>query len=257
MLRRLDRLAALQLRQQALVGAVAVALLSALRVVSRMWFLTGGSLGEAMQPAIAALVLESPLGAAVQMRAVGCAALLFLMVGTRFNRWIGAAGAVLICASFGLRGHVAQGDGGLLPVLVTLHLLTAAFWVGGFRPLYSLACADPRAAGEAAHEFGRLALWAVAVLVAAGGALLFTLTGGLAALGTLYGQVFALKLGAFAILLGLAAMNKLRLTPAMRTGSSAAARQLRQSIRMEMRLVLVILAVTAIVTETTAAVAAG
>jgi len=59
------------------------------------------------------------------------------------------------------------------------------------------------------------------------------------------------KLILVACLLGLAAFNKLRLTPRLRRGDARAARSLRTSIRLELLLGISILAVTATFTALT------
>ena len=90
-------------------------------------------------------------------------------------------------------------------------------------------------------------------LAAAGVALFVILTADpLAALGTPYGQLLAVKLLLFAPLLGLAAYNKLRLTPALEAGVAGAGARLRRSIRLEALAVLAILATTATLTTVAA-----
>ena len=104
-------------------------------------------------------------------------------------------------------------------------------------------------AGAAAEEFGRRALWVVPALAVAGGGLLVLLAGNpLDALSTPYGQLLAIKLAVFVLLLGLAAFNKLRVTPVLLAGDSAASGRLRQSIRLEFAAVSTILAATATLT---------
>ena len=141
----------------------------------------------------------------------------------------------------------------VLGVLVALHLLGLAFWVGVFAPLHRLAGSDARAAGALAAEFSAWAVRIVPALVAAGVALFVILTADpLAALGTSYGQLLATKLLLFAPLLGLAGYNKLRLTPALEGGVAGAGARLRRSIRLEALAVLAILATTATLTTVSA-----
>ena len=104
----------------------------------------------------------------------------------------------------------------VLAALVTAHILGLAFWVGAFVPLYRPAGRGPlHDAGRLANDFGHTALWVVVGLAVAGLSTFVLLTGGGArTLATPYGQFCALKLGLFCAVLGLAARNKLRLTPA-------------------------------------------
>ena len=90
-------------------------------------------------------------------------------------------------------------------------------------------------------------------LAVAGVALFVLLTGDpLAALGTPYGWILAVKLLLFTLLLGLAALNKYRLTPALQMGTLRAGGHLRRSIRLEAAAVLAILATTATLTTVAA-----
>jgi putative copper resistance protein D len=98
-------------------------------------------------------------------------------------------------------------------------------------------------------RFGRLGLFAVGGLLAAGLCVLSILLGGVAELwSSAYGRCITLKLGLVACLLCMAAFNKLRLTPRLLSGDPAAVRILRASIRVEMSLGGLILAVTATLT---------
>ena len=63
----------------------------------------------------------------------------------------------------------------------------------------------------------------------------------LEALSTPYGQFFAIKLGVFLGIIGFAACNKLRLTPALLLQEPRASAHLRRSIQMELVLVALIL----------------
>ena len=68
--------------------------------------------------------------------------------------------------------------------------------------------------------------------------MLVLLTGNpLDALATEYGRLLAVKLALFLLLLGLAAFNKLRLTPALLADDAGAGIRLRQSIRLELAVV--------------------
>ena len=251
-LARLDRDTVGAVRRLAVAGAVAAALLSALRIPVRASFLMGGSFSGAIDPAILGMVADSPLGTSLAVRLAGLALICLLVVDRPAARRAAGLGAMLACASFALRGHALEEPRLVLAALVTLHLMGLAFWVGVFMPLHRLIRTDPETAGALAEEFGRKAVRVVVALVAAGAALLVLLTGDpIAALASPYGQLLAVKLCLFAPLLGLAAVNKLRLTPALRAGDTTAGLRLRRSIRMEILAVLAILVTTA--TLTTAA----
>ena len=138
-------------------------------------------------------------------------------------------------------------------LLLSVHLLGVAFWLGALVPLLIVARDGdlPRTAAAAAR-FGAAAIFVVGGLMAAGLGLLWMLLGGVTALwGSAYGRYVMFKLAFVAGLLCLAAFNKLRLTPRLRGGDARAARSLRTSIRLELLLGMLILAATATLTTLT------
>ena len=246
---RLDAPTARSVRRTAVAAAAVAATASVLLIPARASFLAGGTLSGALEPAIVEMVVESPLGASVWTRLAGLALVCLTVFDDRRARAAAGCGALLVCASFALHGHTLDEARLALGLLLTLHLLGLAFWVGIFVPLHRLAGRDAGAAGGLAAEFSAWAVRIVPVLAAAGAALFVVLTGDpVAALGTPYGQLLAVKLFLFAPLLGLAAFNKLRLTPALRTEPLRAGASLRRSIRGEAAIVLAILATTATLT---------
>lgn len=138
----------------------------------------------------------------------------------------------------------------MLAALISLHILGLAFWIGALAPIYRLS-GNPEGtvAGQVSQDFGRLAVWVVGGLTLAGGVTLWLLTGNLLnSFFTPYGQFIAIKLGVFVGIIGLAAWNKLRLTPALLRQEQGAGRNLRQSIRAEALLVALVLLTTAVLT---------
>ena len=233
--------------------AITAGLASAALIPVGAIYLAGGSWAGAADPALTGMVAESPVGRSLLVRIAGLAVVAVLLISGRAPALVAVAGAGVVCASFAFRGHVLAEPRVILGALVTAHLLGLAFWIGAFAPLHRLAGrADPMRAGAAADEFGRRALWVVPALVVAGAALLVLLAGNpLDAVQTTYGRLLAVKLAVFVLLLGLAAFNRLRLTPALLAGDAGAGARLRRSIGLEFAAVLVILAVTAVLTTVT------
>jgi len=248
-LTRFDGAAARSVRRTAVTGAAFAAAASVLRIPVQASFLMGGSMAGAFDPAIVGMVVESPLGTSLWIRLGGLALVSLVVVGRPAARAAAGVGAVLVCASFAFRGHSLEEPRLVLGALVTFHLLGLAFWVGVFAPLHRLAGRDAHAAGALAAEFSGWAVRVVPALAAAGVALFVILTADpLAALGTPYGQLLAAKLALFVLLLGLAALNRYRLTPALQMRTLRAGANLRRSIRLEALVVLAILATTATLT---------
>ena len=242
MLRSLARMAALT--------AISAAALSVLRLPVRASFLMGGSLDGALDPMVLGMVTDSPLGTSVTLRLIGLALILAILLPWRGSQWIAAAGALVVAASFAFRGHTLEEPRLLLGLLITVHILGLAFWIGAVAPLaWASVRREADLAGPLAQEFGEKALWVVGALVAAG-ALTLLLFGAATpqALATPYGQAFTVKLALFAGILSLAAMNKMRLTPALLAAAPGAGDRLRRSIWFEAALVGAILLTTAAVT---------
>ena len=236
-----------------LACAVAAGLASAALIPVGAIYLAGGSWTGAVDPALTGMVAASPVGESLVVRIAGLAVVAVLFVSGRAPALAAVAGAGVVCVSFAFRGHVLTEPRVILGALVTAHLLGLSFWIGAFAPLRRLAGhADPVRAGAAADEFGRRALWVVPALAVAGAVLLVLLAGNpLDAVETTYGRLLAVKLAVFVLLLGLAAFNRLRFTPALLAGDAGAGARLRRSIGLEFAAVLVILAVTAVLTTVT------
>ena len=196
------------------------------------------------------MVLQAGPGRSAAIRAAG---LVLAAVGILPQRpaWWALLGAAAAATSFAWTGHTHSLTPHAIPVLLLgVHLLGVAFWLGALAPL-EIAASGHDAAGvaAAAARFSAAATVVVAGLIAAAATLLGLLLGGFADIGgSAYGRWFALKLAIVAGLLGVAAFNKWRLTPRLRVGDEGAVRGLRATLRLEMLLGILILAVTATVT---------
>ena len=240
----------LRLARQLAVGAALVGLaVLAVRFGIRAARISGMGLGGAIDPMMLGFVWESPLGTAAIWRGMGELAILTVLI-PRIGRWIALAGSLAVAISFAQVGHSLGAPRAPLAMLLVLHLLAAAFWVGALLPLHRAARTP--AGGDLLHYFGNAAAFGVAVLIIAGVALAWLLAGSAAALwGTAYGAALLAKVGLFSALLGLAALNKVWLVPAFRVDSPSATTALRRSISIEMLAVVLILLATATLTTVT------
>lgn len=253
-LRRLPASEVHVLGRLAAICAVAAALFSLARLPLRASFLMGGTWQGATDPMMLSMVSQSPLGSSITLRIVGLVLICAILMTSRLGRPLASLGVLIVAASFVLRGHALEEPRLLLAALIALHILGLAFWIGAFAPLYRLSAGHTgNAAGQVAHDFGRMALWVVGALTVAGGVTLWLLTGDiLLAVSTPYGQFFALKLGVFLAVIALAAWNKLHVTPALLRQEPGAGAHLRRSIRIEAAFVAVILLTTATLTTVSA-----
>jgi copper transport protein len=198
------------------------------------------------QPQIWATGLSTTLGRSALTAAGGLG---LIAACIRFRKPVaeitGPLGAAIALASIALTGHVVtSGPLWLTAPLVVVHAACAAFWIGALVPLYRALQFGTEAAAVL-ERFSRLALGAVAVLFVAGLAIAVLQVGTIGALtGTAYGRVLLLKLALVVILLSLATLNRLRLTPALARGAMGAANSFRVSIAAELCLAAGILIAT-------------
>ena len=208
-----------------------------------------GEWSAIQDPMMLQLAWESPLGDSLLLRGFGLLLLLVIIRPNNLALGISTIGCGLVAVSFAFQGHTLSEPRWLLVALITVHLLGLIFWIGGFVPLMWLAKRKDAVTGAAARQFGKISIWNVPLLALAGALLLWLLTeGNWNVIRTAYGQLFVFKLLGFLGLLGLAALNKLALTPALLRNDPKAFGRLRLSIFIEMFFALIILLITAILT---------
>ena len=213
-----------------------------------------GDLAGIGDPLLIALVLETPAGAAAVMAAAGFLLILVVELAVKDpSHPLRITGPGIVILSMLLAGHVTTG-GLQAGILLAVHLAGLGFWLGALLPLRAM-CRDPQRFGgqaalaDLADVFGRRAIWIVPVLLIAGTLYAVMLVWSFAALATTpYGQVLMVKVGLVSGLLGLAALNKLLLVPALRSGEAAAHSRLRRSIDWELAGVAAVLLATSLMT---------
>lgn len=213
--------------------------------------LTGGADGMT-DPEMLDLLWQTPVGGALTFRLAGAALIMAGLFVPRVGHWISLAGGVLAMWSFAQIGHVPGLEQYGVRVLLLLHLLGIAFWIGILGPLRVLSRGPEHleSAAHLGHQFGQAASVIVPVLILAGLLMAWLLLGDLTALATTgYGQTLLAKLVLVGVVLTLAAANKLRFVPAMQAGDAQAGRRLARSIEIETAVILVVLAATATLTS--------
>ena len=234
----------------AILCAVALPLLVALRIGVRSARISGGGLEGMLDPIMLQIVWESPLGSFALLQVIGCALILATIVSRQLQLVVGLIGAIIVATSFATIGHSLGEPRYLLAPLIVVHILAGAFWVAGLAPLY-------RASREAngvvlLHRFGVLAGLTVPILAIVGLVFAWCMLGSLSLLLTTdYGVTLLAKLILVAGLLSLAALNRFRLVPEMVRSAQAASKKLRRSIAFEAIAIVAILIVTATLTSVT------
>lgn len=210
-----------------------------------------GNVSGMTDPEMLGLLWTTPVGTALLLRLVGLCLLVAGLFMGRVGTWLSVLGGIIAIWSFDHVGHVSGRDTTLLDIALTLHLLAVALWIGVLTPLKRLASSSATyaSAAEVGHRFGVVATVTVPALIIAGGYMGYQLVGSFAALtGTGYGQALIIKVLLVGVLLGLAAANKLRFIPALRSGDPAAANHLSKSISVEWLVILAVLGTTAVLT---------
>lgn len=214
----------------------------------------GGDIASMFDSTFIGMLLRAGQGRATGIRFAGLICALFALSTTRRFQAPAIIGAILAATSFAWVGHIHALRPNTLPTFVLcLHLLGAAFWLGALAPLLIVTRAGNGAQTAAiAARFGTAALGVVAALIAAGAMLLWLLIDDAAKFWSSdYGWMLVGKLGAVAVLLSIAALNKLNLTPRLLRGDASAVDSLKRSITAEMVLGGTVLLITAAFTTIT------
>jgi putative copper export protein len=209
-----------------------------------------GALSGVFDASLQALVLDSPASTAWILRTVGLA----LIAATirrpgRLAHMLSAIGAMLTLAAFLWVGHTAiDPDRVWLGALLAVHLAVVAFWFGALAPLYVVSAQEPAAVAAAiVEDFSRMALWLVPGILIAGALMTLFLVDRWAVFGEGYGLSLLVKLGAFAALMALAALNRWRHGPALSVSRDAVP-AFQRTVGVEYGLICAVLIVTAVMT---------
>ncbi len=153
-------------------------------------------------------------------------------------------GFLLILYSFRFGGHVSV-LGLQVQLALAFHFIAFAYWIGALYPLLQIARGNELSAVQMSlKRFGDHAIALVIALIAAGLLMLINLIHEpVELIETSYGRSLLIKLLLVIVLLGIAALNRLRLVPELeRTGSSMS---FCTSVKLEMAVALLLLVTTA------------
>jgi putative copper resistance protein D len=161
-----------------------------------------------------------------------------------------AAAVLLTSASFPVTGHtVVAAHHAWVQALLLVHVAVVTFWFGALWPLRQvLALEAPANAARTIAAFSAVAVRLVPWLGIAGALLAALLLPDAAALARPWGLLLLGKVLLFTGLMALAAVNRLRLTPALARADGQAAAQLSRTITLEYLLISLTLTVTAVMT---------
>jgi len=205
-------------------------------------------LRDIVMPAPWKAALATSLGPSLLIAIAAMAAGLVVQRGAPESvaRTLSAIAMAGVGLSLAVSGHAATAPPQWLTrPIVFLHGVGVAFWVGALAPLAVMAWKPSEGLLPVLNRFSRAALPVVGVLVLSGITLAVVQLQSFGALiETKYGIILSIKLGLVALLLGLAALNRFRLTPAL-ASDPLNTRPLARSILTECVSVAAILAVVA------------
>ena len=228
-----------------LIGAV-TSLVIILSVAGNL----GGDLASVIDLLMLRLALESKSGVGYSAAFAGFAVMLIAHNLKKNNKRIGLIiGSVAVLFSFTMSGH-SQVGGVLTQLLLMVHLLGIAFWLGALFPFRCICLqSDTSNLGGLAHRFGVLAMGYVGLLLIAGLGYAYLLLGDVSLMfTTLYGNVLLIKIVLVVALLSLAALNKFKLVPSLEINPSQAVRRFQSSLQCEIALALVIITASGLLT---------
>jgi putative copper resistance protein D len=222
--------------------------------------------GEAMRSgAMLVVVNETQFGLVSEIRG-GLAVLLaacLVLNRVAFAQWVGLAAGLALVAAIAWTGHAGATLGALGNLHLAadgLHLVAASAWTGGLaglcvlfavgrrRPLHGWRSQQLDAVGR----FSILGMISVAVLIASGTVNTWILVGSVRALlVTDYGRLLLLKIAAFVVMVGFAAVNRFALTPQLAGGAKRGAEPnafaaLKRNTLIEIALGLAIFAIVGV-----------
>ncbi len=210
---------------------------------------------DAVQPEIVSYVMsETEFGRLWLARILLLAILTGVLAAQLRTPHFRAILALVLVAALAGTGHTQVNDPPLRYWHMAgdaLHLLAAAFWLGGLVPLWLFLRTeeDPRQLAGALHRFSAMGYIAVAVLGVTGLTnMLLSVTDLWGTLSTTWGWLLAAKLGAFGGMLLLAAANRFHLLAELeRSGRDTAGlrRRLQRHVAAEYALGLLILVLVA------------
>jgi copper resistance protein D len=210
-----------------------------------------------VDPALQRLAWNGSGGNAALLQIIGLALIAFgLARQGRPAVSVASTGAVIACCAFTLAGHTSDHpQRALLAPLLCIHLLLVSFWFGALLPLIICSRREASSAAVAVlRSFSAVAGWLVPAIGVAGLAMALALISEPVGWRAVYGLLLLGKLGAFGLLLLLAAWNRWHAVPAMAARevpgmpASAAAIALRRTITIEYLLMVAVFATTAVLT---------
>jgi len=210
-----------------------------------------GSLTGIFDISIHEFLITSNLGVTQLLRLLGLIIVGISLRGSSdIRQRIGFFGVILIVSSFSFMGHTAASEQRwIISILLTIHLLLAAFWFGALVPLRLISSLETATmAGRLIGHFSKVAVYTVPLILLAGLGITVLLLPSINSLRTPYGILLISKTVGFIALMGVAALNKFKLVPSIATGSERSLKSFKRVVSFEILLIVLVLTLTATMT---------
>ena len=238
------------------------ALIGVAATIAYFFILVGGTMEEGLwlmfDPMMVSIYWDSPAGSTLIANVIGYCLVIIasftlgsdhafsLWPFSRLSLMVASLGIASLIYSFSLTGH-ATAQAWYYQIIFFAHILIAAWWLGLLFPLWLvIRSATAEESNKVLEHFGKLAAYAVLVLIVCGAWMSFILTGWQGLFSTDYGFWLLVKLALVVAILVMAAYHKLHLVPLILERGNTTL--IQKSILMEKMIASSILVVTAIFT---------
>jgi len=238
-------------RRAAAALAVLAGLASLLWLVASVAAMAAIPIVELDSDTLVVVAGATPLGMVLTIRLAALAVVAASILPARVPLAVPMLAGLVALATCAFTGHAgaSEGSAGLVHRLSDVaHLAAAACWLAALLRFVAGAFGHEPAA-EAARRLARFATTGTAivlVLLATGLANLVLIAGWQLPPASFWTALLVFKLALFAAMLGLAALNRWRFTPALHTGAPGAAAVLRRSLAAELACAVALLGVVAL-----------
>lgn len=238
-------------RRAVAVLALLAALASAFWLVASVAAMAAMPLAELDRDTLVLVARATPLGMVLVVRLAALAVLLLAAWSPRGPLTLAALAGLVALATLAFTGHAGatEGRSGWVHCLSdTIHLAAAACWLAALvRFVTGIWRGEPaEAAARRLAQFAATGSAIVAILVVTGIVNTILIAGVALPPRSAWTMLLALKLALFAAMLGLAALNRWRLTPALDRDEAGAAGRLRRSLSAELACAVVLVGVVAV-----------
>ena len=234
---------------------IALALLALLAAAASIWWaletvaaMAGLTLATLDRETFTVVLAATPLGTVMEWRLTALAAVFLAMIVPlrALRSAVAGIAGVIALATMAWTGHAGASESDAGRLADVIHLVAAATWLGALA-WFTAACFgdNEQARTQSLAAFARTGSVIVALLLLTGLINTIMIAGWPLAVGSAWFWWLVLKIALFAAMLGLAAINRWKITPALGRGEPSAPVHLKRSLVLELALGLGVVAIVA------------